>query len=59
MKNIIEKVIIMDFGKKSYDKFRNQCHLTGVYRGPAHRKFNKNITKKQSSFYSFCISQFQ
>ena len=32
------------------DKVRDQCHLTGKYRGPTHCKFKFNVTQDQSNF---------
>ena len=29
------------------DKVRDHCHLTGNYGGPAHSKYNLNVTQKQ------------
>ena len=31
------------------DKVRDQCHLTGKYRGPAHNNCNINVTQHQSN----------
>ena len=31
------------------DKVRDRCHLTGKYRGPAHKTCNVNVTQKQSN----------
>ena len=52
-KNIyFKKVIAVGFAKKSInndeEKVRDHCHLTGKFRGAAHRKFNANLqlTKK-------------
>ena len=41
-----------------FDKVRDNCHLTGFYRGPAHNKCNINGTQKQSYFFTIYISQF-
>ena len=40
------------------DKVRDQCHLTGKYRGPAHNKCNINVTQKQSNFIPFIFHNF-
>ena len=32
------------------DKVRDHCHLTGNYRGPAHKKCSFNVTQDQSKF---------
>ena len=40
------------------DKVRDHCHLTGKYRGPAHRKCNNNVTQKQSNFIPFIFHNF-
>ena len=34
-------------------KVRDHCHLTGYYRGPAHSKYNFNVTQDQSIFIPF------
>ena len=34
------------------DKVKDKCHLTGKFRGPAH-KCIINVTQKQSSFFLF------
>ena len=40
------------------DKFRDHCHLTGKYRGPAHSKCNNNVTQDQISFITFVFHSF-
>ena len=40
------------------DKVRDHCHLTGIYRGPAHSKCNINVTQKQSNFIPFIFHNF-
>ena len=40
------------------DKVRDQCHLTGIYRGPAHNNCNNNVTQKQSEFIPFIFHNF-
>ena len=40
------------------DKVRDHCHLTGVYRGPAHKTCNINVTQKQSNFIPFVFHNF-
>ena len=48
---ITESIIFFDFEKKiESDKVRDHCHLTGKYRGPAHKICNINVTQKQTSF---------
>ena len=39
--------------KITVDKVGDHCHSTGNYRGPAHQKYNINVTQKQSNFISF------
>ena len=60
MKNILEILIIVDFVKKfiESDKIRDNCHLTGKYRGPAHISCNINVTQKQSNFIQFVFHNF-
>ena len=38
------------------DKGRDNCHLTGKYKGTAINKCNINVTQKQSNFHTFYIS---
>ena len=40
------------------DKVRDQCHLTGKYRGPAHTICNINVTQEQSNFIPFLFHNF-
>ena len=40
------------------DKVRDQCHLTGKYRGPAHSKCNINVSQNQSNFIPFVFHNF-
>ena len=40
------------------DKFRDHCHLTGNFRGPAHNKCNVNVTQDQSNFIPFLFHNF-
>ena len=40
------------------DKFRDHCHLTGRYRGPANSICIINVTQKQSDFIPFIIHNF-
>ena len=35
------------------DKVRDDCHLTGAYRGPALIKCNINVTQDQTNFILF------
>ena len=37
-------------------KCRDHCHLTTKYRGPAHSKYNANVTQKQSNFIPFVFT---
>ena len=39
-------------------KVRDHCHLTGKYRGPAHQKYKRNVTQKQSIFIPFVFHNF-
>ena len=40
------------------DKFRDHCHLTCFFRGPAHGKCNINVTQDQSNFIPFIFHNF-
>ena len=40
------------------DKVRDHCHLTGEYRGPAHKTCNINVTQKQSNFIPIVFHNF-
>ena len=40
------------------DKVRDQCHLTGNYRGTAHNTCNINATQKQSNFVPVAFQSF-
>ena len=40
------------------DKFRDHCHLTGKYRGPAHYTCNINVKQKDSNFIPFAFHNF-
>ena len=40
------------------DKVRDNCHLTGKYRRPAHNNCNINVTQKQSNFIPFAFHNF-
>ena len=40
------------------NKVRDQCPLTGSYRGPAHNKFFINVTQKQCNFMQFVFHIF-
>ena len=40
------------------DKFRDHCHLTDKYRGPAHSKCNINVTQDKSNFIPFIFHNF-
>ena len=40
------------------DKFRDHCHLTGKYRGPAHSRCDINVTQKQSFSIPFVFHNF-
>ena len=40
------------------DKVRDHCHLKGKFRGPAHSKYNINVTQDQSNFKPFVFLNF-
>ena len=40
------------------DKVRDHCHLTGVYRGPAHNTCNINVKQKDSNFIPFAFHNY-
>ena len=40
------------------DKVRDHCHLTGKYRGPAHKTCNINVKQKDSNFVPFIFHNF-
>ena len=40
------------------DKVRDHCHLTGRYRGPAHKTCNINVKQKDSNFIQFIFHKF-
>ena len=40
------------------DKVRDHCHLTGKYRGPAHKTCNINVKQKDSNFIPFAFHNF-
>ena len=40
------------------DKVRDHCHLTSKFRGPAHSKYNINVTQDQSNFIQFLFHNF-
>ena len=40
------------------DKVRDHCHLTGKYRGPAHKKCNFNVTHDKSNNSPFIFHNF-
>ena len=40
------------------DKVRDQCHLTGKNRGPAHNTCNINVKQKDSNFIPFAFHNF-
>ena len=60
MNNIIKTKNICRFCERDIetDKVRDHCHITGEYRGPAHNKYNLNVTPKQSSFIPFKFHNF-
>ena len=53
--------IICSFCEKSIesDKVRDHCHLTSRYTGPAHSKYNINVTEQQSIFIQFIFHNFR
>ena len=44
--------------EKISDKNRDNCHLTGKYRGPAHNICNINVTQQQSNIIPFIFHNF-
>ena len=40
------------------NKVRNYCHLTGIYRRPAHNTCNINVKQKDSNFIPFAFQNF-
>ena len=40
------------------DKFGDNCHLTGKYRGPAQSIYNNNVTQKQNNFIPIIFHNF-
>ena len=48
------------FCEKNIDsvEIRDNCHLTGKFRGPAHNKCNINVTQQQSNFVPFVFHNF-
>ena len=40
------------------DKVRDQCHLTGKYRGPAHNTCNINVKQEDSNFIPFAFHNY-
>ena len=58
-KKILKLITFVDFVKKiSSDKVRDQCHLTGSYRGPAHNSCNIIVTQQQSNIIPFKFHNF-
>ena len=55
-----KNINICRFGEKNIDcdKVGDHCHLTGGYTGPAHSKYNNNVTQDQSNFIPFIIHNF-
>ena len=60
MKKIIEVISFVDFVKKKsfLIKKRDYCHLTGIFRGPAHNKCINNVTQDQSNFIQIVFHNF-
>ena len=52
--------IICRFCEKEnvFDKFRDHCHLTGIYRGPAHNNCKINVKQNDSNFIPFNFHTF-
>ena len=48
---ILKKEILCDI-------FRDDCHLTGKYRGPAHNACNINVKQKDSNFIHYTFHNF-
>ena len=40
-------------------KVRDHCHLTGIYRGPAHSKCNINVEQYQRNFNIVILHKFR
>ena len=40
------------------DKVRDHCHLTGKYRGPAHKICNINVSQQKSNIFPFIFHNF-
>ena len=40
------------------DEVRDHCHLTGIYRGPAHSDCNLKVKQKDSNFITICLHNF-
>ena len=52
--NILGRGAFADFLKKNIpDKVRDQCQLSGKYRGTTQSKRNMDVTQKQSNFLPF------
>ena len=59
MKKIMETITFVDIVQDVlYDKVGNYCHLTGKYRGSAHKNCNINVTQKQSYSISVLFHNF-
>ena len=39
-------------------KVFDHCHLTSIFRGPAHQKYNINLPQKRSNFIPFALHSF-
>ena len=54
------KNIVCRFCEKNIksDKIRDQCHLTGKYRSPAHNQCNTHVTQDQNNFQPFVFHNF-
>ena len=61
MKKIIEKTLFVNFCEKeivSDKEVRDNCHLTGKNRGPAHNVCNIKVKQKDSNFIPFAFHYF-
>ena len=72
-KNTKEDIIMTEENKKDFennnicrycekyielDKVKDHCHLTGIYRGPAHSECNLKVKQKDSNFLTIGLHNF-